>query len=625
MNTLHALIIAIDDYPIEGHKLRGCKNDANAFFECLKNYCQANGLKFNVKQLYDSAAKRLEIVENFKHYQQAENGDVCVLYYSGHGSVMRAAPQFWDEQDGMSETLVCWDSRVQGGRDMIDKELATLIFEATDGKDVHFLAVMDCCHSGGNTREVDIRSRQVKDMGDFVPKDAKAFYGVQKWVNYQPPSSRHVQLAAAKDKETAKELTIEGKPRGVFTYTLIETLNQTGYNISYNELIARISYRVRNRVKEQSPQCEAYKVKADSELTFLGAALKRGEYLLSHDNMEGWIINIGGVQGLPAGGATFLLPDKNIEIKTTDVFANYAKITGANLLNTELQFKAVLKEMSPQTRELPALKVAFSDDSEKQGVDVLKNVLQNNKSVLVTSTDNADYLICAWDGEYRLTRRGKINNMTADERDTLKAPLFRRVKGYTEGSAQTFSSDLETVANWIAKRDLENALTSIQDSEFEIIVQNGDTGADLSAPYVLNMPNREKEVLVQIGIRNKGTRPYWVSGVYFGSDFGINNEFLPKKEIRPNETAWIEFENDRRIPFMIDKNTLSWGITEIQEYFKFFISTDELNTYMHNQDGIQPDQRDAATRAIQRSERSIKTNDWRTVTIELTVRCPMLG
>jgi hypothetical protein len=628
MKTLHALIIAIDNYPIPAHRLKGCRNDASAFAEYMVEYSKANGLTYREKRLFDADATRQAIMDNFSHYKAAKDDDVCVLYYSGHGSQMAAAPEFWDEEDGKSETLVCYDSRMPNGRDMIDKELATLIWLATKDRDGHFLAVMDCCHSGSNTRDpANVTERKTRDNSPFVPKDISQFFGKEHWKKSQPPSSRHVHLAAAKADETAKELNIDGKQRGAFTSNLIKALKETGAMVSYQELMSRVSQRVMNLVEKQSPQCAAYKVPADIGLTFMGASIKKGEFLVSYDKVEGWIINIGQVQGLPTSGATFLL-DKGREIRTTAVLTNFSKVDGLNMDSKDSQFKASLKNVAEINIDLPRLKIAFSKEGEKEGVTILKSEMKKNPPPSIQFVDNpneADFLIRAKDTSYRLTKR---EDVTAD------FPVFRRVEGYNIMSANSFLQNMQTVATWQAKMMLDNPLTKIQDGEFELLVLDSNdkpfpTTQKLAnnktitlTHYELRQPAADKEVIAQFAIKNTGKRAYWVSGVYFGSDFGITNEFLPKKQIAPGQTAWVEFENDKHIPLMVQAAYLSWGIREIQEYFKFFISTDPIDTSIHNQDALELDEKESGKRAIQRAAPAIPSNDWRTILVPLKVICP---
>jgi pimeloyl-ACP methyl ester carboxylesterase len=613
MKTIHALIIAIDEYPNPLHRLNGCKNDASAFSDYLKEYAQANRANYKEHRLFDADAKRLSVVEGFNHLKKAVDDDVCVLYYSGHGSQMPAPPEFWDEQDRMSETLVCWDSRTPGGRDLIDKELATLIWTVTNERDVHFLAVMDCCHSGSNTRDMDVKARRA-EVSTFVERDVKNFFGNEHWDNFEPPSSRHIHLAAAKDDETAKELKINALPRGAFTHTLIKILKETAGNIAYNALITRVAQNVKNLVKEQNPQCDAYKEASDVSLTFLGGATKTGEFLISFDKDEGWIVNVGGVQGVQDSGAVFTLKNGS-EISINAVKSNYSTVHGETLKNPEEQHVVTLKNAEKGFLETPVLKVAFSKDSDASGVDFLKKHLSKMPSKKVQLIDNegdTDYLIRAYDNSYRLTKRG----------DTV--PLFNREPGFTDSSAQYFIKSMETVATWKAKIELDNPLTSIKDNEFELIVLDG-ADKPLSSPYLLQQLDDEHNARIRVGIKNIGTRNYWVSALYIGSDFGVSNEFLPKQEIKPTETAWVQYKNKPSIPFLIQKEYLSWGVNEIHEYFKIFISTDEIDTYIHNQSALALDTRESGTRAVKDIEEdsAVLRSDWRTILLPITIFCPL--
>jgi pimeloyl-ACP methyl ester carboxylesterase len=611
MKTIHALIVAIDEYPIPAHRLNGCKNDATAFSEYLGKYAKANGFKYSEKRLYDANAKRLSVVEGFNNLKKAADKDVCVLYYSGHGSQMPAPPEFWDEQDRMSETLVCWDSRTPGGRDLIDKELATLIWSVTNEKDVHFLAVMDCCHSGTNTRDMSVKARRA-EPSTFVPRDATIFFGKEVWDNFQPPSSRHVHLAAAKDNETAKELKINELPRGAFTHTLIKMLEQTGGNITYNELTTRVSQNVKNIVNEQSPQCDAFGETEDTDLTFLGAGTKKGEFLISHDNTEGWIVNVGAVQGVPPSGASFVMKDGR-EITINTVKTNYSTVNGEALTNLEEQYPVMLKNVEAGLLKLPLLRLAFSKDSDKAGIDILKERLTSVPSKTIQIVDNeadTDYVIRAYDNAYRLCKRG----------DTV--PLFKREEGYNVSTAQRFLKNIETISKWKAKLELDNALTTIADSEFEIkVLDIADN--PMPRPYILKQVDDLTAFRVRVGVTNKGSRNYWVSALYIGSDFSVSNQFMPKKEIKPGETAWIEYKNQPSVPFNVQKEYLSWGVNEIQEYFKIFISTDPIDTSIHNQKGLELDVNKGSERGVGEATPDVPMNDWRTILLPLTVICPL--
>ncbi len=618
MATLHALFIAIDEYVAPVPPLKGCVNDAEAFQAFLQNHSRANALDFNPKFIQNEEATRQAIVNAFDHFRDAKDGDACVFAFYGHGAQMRALPEFYDEQDGFSETLVCFDSRNRkpGSRDLIDKELGTLIWSVTNGKNVHFLAVMDCCHSGSNTRDVEIVARQAP-VSDYVPRSISEFYGISSWDNkMQPPAAKHIHLAAALDRQTAKELTIDGKRRGAFTFHLIKTLETFGGTINYEELMTVIAQNVKNTVNDQTPQCHAYGDGSDTRQTFLGSAVKKGEFIISHDKIEGWIINAGGIQGVPTSGASFSLKDDGRVIPTVVVKPNFSTVGSLNNELTDKVFRATLNTVGERSLTLKKLKICLSNDSNTEGVKILKKSFAESPSEILELVENqsdTNYIVRVWDGGYRLTHRNST------------MPLFKIVKGYTDGNAALFLEKIETVALWLRKKELENALTKIRDDEFEVIFWDGD-GNEYPKPYVLAQPSVEEAATLQMGIKNVSNRSFWVSGVYFASDFQVTNMFLPKKEIKPNEIAWVEYENSRALPFAIQEAYQSWGVYEVEEHFKFFISTDPIDTSVHNQDALELDVRTRETTrgglGGGKKMPTVDQHDWRTILVSFKTICP---
>jgi pimeloyl-ACP methyl ester carboxylesterase len=630
MKTLHALVVAIDKYPIKGHELNGCVNDASAFADYLKAFCQKSGITYSEKRLFDADAARLKIVEGFKHFDAAKDGDTCVYYYSGHGSTMPAPDSFWDEPDHMSQTIVCHDSRTgrPGCRDMADKEIGYLIHSATKGRDVHFLAVTDCCHSGTNTRDIASKEGIKARMAETCPTSPRAiedYIGFKEWTNYQPPSSKHVHLAAAKNDETAKECKIEGTSRGVFTYSLIETLQQMNGNINYTELMQRVSIKASGRVKEQTPQLNAYGPTntQDIRLSFLGFTQPQGgNFLVSFNEENGWTVNAGGIQGLPVGEATEFEMENGIKVKTTDVLSNYSKIN-LELPSTNTIFNAKLT--APIQMASKPIRLALSKDSDAGGAKALKAAFAKAELAAFKLVDNdrdTDYVIRAWDGSFRLT--------TVDG----TAPLFKRVKDLSEDGATEFLNRCSTVAEWRNRLQIANPATSISEEDVAIVFYDAN-GIALNLPAfdkngkaadttpVFRQANKDSAVYCQVSIENKSNRALWFSSVYFGSDFSITNTFLRPKQVGAGQTAWMEFKGKKNIPLWLPLEYLSWGVNETLEYFKIFVSTDKLDTDMHNQDGLPLDAKDVGASRLVRE--SAPMQDWRTFDRPFRTVSPMAG
>jgi pimeloyl-ACP methyl ester carboxylesterase len=629
MKTLHALVIAIDKYPIKGHELNGCVNDATAFANYLKEFCQKSGITYSEKRLFDADAARLKIVEGFKHFDAAKDGDTCVYYYSGHGSTMPAPPEFWDEPDKMSQTIVCHDSRTgkPGCRDMADKEIGYLIHSATKGRDVHFLAVTDCCHSGTNTRDIVAKDGLKARMTDACPMAPRAidYLGFKEWKNFQPPSSKHVHLAAAKNDETAKECKIEGTPRGVFTYSMIETLQQMNGNISYSELMQRVSIKAKNRVAEQTPQLNAYGPTntQDIRLSFLGFTEPQGgNFLVSFSDENGWTVNTGGVQGLPKDGETEFLLENGMKVVTTQVLSNFSKIN-LELPSTSTIFNAKLT--APIKLSAKPTRIAISKDSEGEGARVLKKEFADSGIKILQLVDNeqdTDFVVRAWDGEYRLT--------TIDG----TAPLFKRVKEYSADSASDFLNRCLRVADWRNRLEIANPVTNIKEEDVEIVFYDA-TGKALDLPAfdkngkaadttpVFRQPNKDTAVVCRVSIENKSGRALWVSSVYFGSDFSISNTFLRPQQIDAGQKTWMVYDGKPEIPLWMPLEYLSWGVNETLEYFKFFVSTDKVETDIHNQEGLPLDSKKVST--LKLIGKGIPMQDWRTFDRPFRTVSPMTG
>src|SRR4051812_47392441 len=147
-----ALLIGINKYQIDGADLRGCVNDVQdlsaALVECY------GFKKSDITVLTDGAATKKAMQSGIKALlRDSKKGDVAVVHYSGHGS--NVPDDNGDESDGRDEILcptdLNWDDPLR------DDWLRTTFDSLKPG--VNLTVIMDCCHSGTNTRE-------------FLPRDA---------------------------------------------------------------------------------------------------------------------------------------------------------------------------------------------------------------------------------------------------------------------------------------------------------------------------------------------------------------------------------------------------------------------------------------------------------------------
>lgn len=628
MKTIHALFIAIDEYPIPAHCLRGCKNDALAWRQYLADFSKANGLIFNSLECFDAAATRKGVLEAFaKQFEKNTNikeGDICTVFYSGHGSQMPAPPEFWDESDGKSETLVLHDSRISGGRDMADKEFGYLLYKSFKDKKAHVLVVTDCCHSGENTRDTDIRPRMA-DTCRAVPT-ARDFLGFEEYERTEngifAPLVTHTHFASARNEQTAKEMSINGKPRGVFTATLIETLTQTGPNLSYGELMERVAMRVTNRVKDQDPQLETLGEDTPS-MMFLGngTASAKDEFILSYADATGWRINAGEIHGVQTD-SEFLLPNKQtiIAAETTAAYSVAdAKGFDINSLDKKQQYRLQFVRVP----KLPT-KVAIDPKMNAQQRGFLEKTLKNNvyPSLKLVATE----------GEADVVARELSNNFILTK-PSSDVPMFRRLPMTDEANSNAFLSDVRTVARWKENLTFRNPRPSNLDNALKIeVLDEANVPQKLdkqSKRFVFRQKDDKTAVKLQVKITNVSDYDLWVSAVYFAADFEVTNKFLRKRQLKAGETAYVEYFSKKqnkflsKLPLQVPTEFMSWGLNEISETFKVFVATDEFETDYLYQAGLPLDAKATAKRGGIQDEEDGVFSDWQTFDVNFSVVCPL--
>ena len=637
MPSLYALLVAIDRYPVPRHQLQGCVRDLQAFEKYLQQHCEGMRSDYYPLVLTDSASTREAIIRGFEHFDAAREGDQCLFYFAGHGSRQEADPAFWHiEPDRQNESLVCYDSRTEGGSDLLDKELSYLIWKATRDKNVRFTVILDCCHAGSGTRltSQSIWPRIVEPATSRQPVDQLLGYPeFERGADGQlsPPTGPHLLLAAARDGQTAKETYIEGERRGVFTYSLIETLRQFGGQLSYPELASHLRIRTGQRVHDQSPQLEI--VRADPNTLFLGNRSTAGLpfYLVSFDQLEGWIVNAGAIDGFSGGGGEsrteLKLETDGQSIWVVTVKPAFSRVSGMDQHPKERVFRATIERWGATP-----LPVACAEDVPEGVRKELGRQFGHDQGPveLTEHIRQARYLIRCADESLALTlpESGR--------------PLFRRIRGHSPEAVADLVPKLRTVARWVQLLELAKPSGAIQEGEFRIELFRMTDPVDRSdaaskeavdwrlpvyLPYFFHR-GKGQEPALQIRITNTSDRPLWFSALYLAGDFGIYNQLMPKLCLEPQQEGWlIDLAHGvahRTILLQLEEAYHSWGLIEIAEFFKILVSTEEFDTDRYNQSGLPLDERPGGTRDIHQWE-TLPQPDWTTREIELRLLRPLEG
>jgi len=155
-----ALLVGINRYKIPGADLRGCVNDVKNMRSVLSRYY--GFADKDIRTLTDlQATKKAMQSEITRLIGKARAGDVLLFHYSGHGS--NVPDKNGDEADARDEILCPTD--LDWLDPLLDDWLRVEFDKLPAG--VNFTVIMDCCHSGTNTRA--IQPPDAKRIERFLP------------------------------------------------------------------------------------------------------------------------------------------------------------------------------------------------------------------------------------------------------------------------------------------------------------------------------------------------------------------------------------------------------------------------------------------------------------------------
>lgn len=633
MATLHTLLVGISKYPIARHRLNGCLNDIAEMNGFLRRYAKAQGMDYRPKILRNKCAKRQDVIDSFQHFAAAQSGDCCLFYFSGHGSQAKTVHQFWNNPSGMNESIVCYDSRLPDGRDLIDKELAYLIWEANRDKEIHFVSIMDCCHAGSGTRLLSEEAyRNIAPHSE--PVRLENYYGYAEYFKdrLSPPNGRHVHLAAAADFELAKEKVLDHECRGVFTYCLLQVLQQGGTFQNYETVMNRTRIKVMSETPQQHPQLEL--VAADGKTGFLGKTTVKGlSYLVSYDQEAGsWLLEAGRVQAIAPSRPDYptrLVLEDGTQITVVRVYPHRSEVSGMEDKDPAQQYAAQLVQNAA-----PPLPIGLDPEIDSAlAEEILQQTAGNFSIRLAGDAKSARYTVRSRESDLLLTRPGE------------QIPVFSRVpirKKFTRQDVKSFLEHVSDVAQWEQLLQHHNPQTYINpdDIRVEVFLPAGEQREEtqellnpaeaVRLAYYREAGEWQKPWLKMRLTNTNAHKTYWVSAVYLSSAFGIDNQYLRKQRLDPGEQAWMgyfhlgQFETVFKI--YIAPAYSSWGIQKTTDYIKIFVSEDEaLDTDAFTQPDLELDFYRSSSDHSRGIEKAVDVSyppDWMTKTVELCIEGP---
>lgn len=600
MKKLYSLFIAIDAYHPDSKvpPLEGCRNDINAIKEYIKTtYSRSFDLSpevtlFNADATYQNIFKYL----GPEHLAKAGKDDVVLVYYSGHGTQEKAAPEF-DSLDpsGLQESMVCYDSGLPGKYCLSDKELRILLSKV-QMQGAHLTVIFDCCHSGTITRGLDdITHGKVRQF--FFPEGTPARPYTSYLDGYfaktfpkgptsdQLPLANHILLTACDRQEKAFELKNQ---RGMFSFNLLKVLSNDP-NVSYADLYTRCQASMFRGVEKQHPQFEAIGG-FDPWQTFLnngaGSRNNQQNFLLSANEKNQWTVNCGAIHGL------------SIELDKVGVFdildqQSEQKIGQASTISVGFQDSFVAlnnnlvldmeRSYTVQLLSIPAAAYAIALKPTPKGKlrfdAYLKTLAAQGQTQL---SPHFECVVGKVGGKYRIDLDADVLDIYNQENNTL----IKRIGGDDDEKVFDLAVEiLERIVRWEKSLALTNRNTLFNRNAFSITAKNTDSGKILSTG-VLDPANPNTEVInvqvnknlngkyilpIDLELKNATSATLFYKALYFSRAYevmSLNGDYLTVDEI----PAQDQFDQSNALEFGLPD-----GKTERVEIVKFIVSTTRIN------------------------------------------------
>lgn len=629
--NLYALVVGINDYRADlllGGRvtfpaLRGCVADADKMVDYL---AEQPGFETHIERLTDQQATKAEIVRQFRnHLGQAGPDDTVLFYFSGHGTQEMADDAWEEETDGRLECLACYyDHTLTDEFLLADKELRYLINELWADKKPHILTIFDCCHSGDNTRAVEVAKAEFphlkpvekripfafdqRDWSKFVFADTLSLDQLKTSKTTKSlPEGVHVSLSACEAHESAVEVGGEG----VFTKALINILKSTAGSITYHDLQSRVRAYLRN-VFEQQPRFRVANGSAGMLYrTFLGGSeqLDGGLVGTITHNKAGWSLDKGAIQGI---GATheFITgvgegPDgRAVRFRVKTIFPDYTVLTpDAGLAEENVTYKASIDGLMAQK-----IRVGFEleDISREDRVTLLDKVMGRMKSQLTVVDDadekpaqatrqpdapdqteqepaKADYVVRGRKGQYYLTYPIGAND--ADDSAAYR-PLVMPVDADDDDALNVLASDLSHIARWEYIRQLENQSQNNSLPRNPLAINVKRKKADGSEePVTLDgqdalldfeQVDDDWTCPLRVDITNTSEVDLYISALYLSMGFESYLSLLPDDvfKLEKGKTIALKYKGEPVIPFHLNGIIPLYNWPERIEHLKFIASTE---------------------------------------------------
>ena len=634
MSKLYALLIGINAYhPASGvRRLKGCENDVKTIKKVIEE--KYSFLNPSIKTLLDSEATRNGIINSFRHQFSENNditeGDVVLFYFSGHGSFSKTAAEFESfDPEKHDETLVCYDSRLDGKYDLADKEVAVLLSSIKVRAQI--ILIIDSCHSSSMSRSIEGQhyafqakyspnTNKARMLADYLPEQGSYYANLYSQSGrLSIPRTPHILLSACQRNQLAWE---RDDQRGLFTATLTEVLEKAAINTSFIELFSRVRNTIIRYTSHQTPTLSHYQF--DPQKVFLLNFIKSSNQKLLVEFRDGnWCIDLGAVHGMPTNTNTIQeirlalysdLTSTNPNIYLGETFIKDVKLKESFLTLSQEDTRATYQAEiigKPQTFSI------YLDGSDKDKSDFLEvaRSLTTPFPPIVT-TNKARYIL-------RVDR----DRLMIYDNDSHQ--LVHGREGSGKRAIQYICNIFRKIDKWERIMALDNTTTklnreAVKLSFFEELSRNQVIEhKEKNLSLCLNNSELIKGVDYRITTQNASDQELYVCLLYLSRKFGIYVHFECQKIPSITNLSYpkpIILDDSHTLAIRDEHTENSTNI------FKLIVSTAAFDDFVFHEDSIElgevaPIEKDLAHRGeITRQKKA--EEDWftHTLSVKLTKR-----
>ncbi|MEK6763497.1 MAG: caspase family protein [Nitrospirota bacterium] len=269
-----AVLIGINRYQVPGADLRGCVNDVKNLTNALTTYYGFSAQ--DITSLTDLQATKKAMQSAIqKLIASGKKGDTLLLHYSGHGA--NVPDDNGDEADHRDEILCPTD--LDWNDPLRDDWLRKTLNKLRSG--VSLTVIMDCCHSGSNTRAFTPPDAPIKERFLPCPLDlmatesgrklrgtlrgqlGKAPRGRKRKSDIVHADIKEMLITGCRDTQTSADAHIGGSFNGALTYYLVESIKAAEGKLTYRELHQDTIGKLKKNDFDQVPQLEGQRTSFD--------------------------------------------------------------------------------------------------------------------------------------------------------------------------------------------------------------------------------------------------------------------------------------------------------------------------------------------------------------------------